>query len=101
MVPLATYTGWNFTHPQQGDPDMLFPLLGSYVPFAATAVARGATNDPRRSVAERYRDKVDFLNQVDEAARDLVTGRYLLPGDLNAVVQRASQHWDLVRGSAP
>jgi hypothetical protein len=101
VVPLATYTGWNFTHQQQGDPDTLFPLLGSYVPFAATAAARSTTNDPRRSVAERYRDKVDFLNQVDEAARELVSGRYLLPGDLGAVVQRASQHWDLVRGSAP
>lgn len=98
VVPLATYTGWNFTHPQQGDPDTLFPLLGSYVPFAATAAARSGSNDPRPSVAERYRDKEDFLNQVEAAARELVAGRYLLPGDLTAVVQRASLHWDLLQG---
>ena len=97
-VPLATYTGWNFTHAQQGDPDTLFPLLGSYIPFAANAAARAGSNDPRLSVAERYRDKVDFLNRVDEAARELVSARYLLPQDVNAIVQRASQHWDVVMG---
>lgn len=95
-VPLATYTGWNFTAASQGDPDTLFPLLGSYVPFAPDLATRSAANDPRPSVAERYRDKVDFLNRVDEAARELVSARYLLPGDLNAVVQRAAQHWDVV-----
>jgi hypothetical protein len=51
-------------------------------------------------VAERYRDKVDFLNRVDEAARELVSARYLLPGDVNAIVQRASQHWDVVMAGA-
>lgn len=95
-VPLATYTGWNFTQASQGDPDTLFPLLGSYIPFAATADARRAAMDPRSSVAERYRDKVDFLNRVDETARELVSARYLLPGDVNAIVQRAAQHWDVV-----
>jgi hypothetical protein len=99
-VPLATYTGWNFTHAAQGDPGTLFPLLGSYLPFAPDAAARRDSKDPRSSVAERYRDKVDFLNRVDEAARELVSARYLLPGDVNAIVQRASQHWDVVMAGA-
>ena len=100
VVPLATYTGWNFTHPQQGDPDTLFPLLGSYIPFAADASARAA-DDPRASVAERYRNKEDFLGRVDAAARELVMARYLLLDDATAIVQQASRHWDELRRDSP
>jgi len=95
-VPLATYTGWNFTQPERGDPDSLVALAGAYIPFAINAEARAADADPRLSITERYRSKVDFLNQVDEAARELVSDRLLLPQDLNPIVQRASAHWDLL-----
>ena len=56
-VPLATYTGWNFRNAKIGGTDQLFPLLGSYIPFAATKrdrdhrgsarVNRGALSKPR------------------------------------------------------
>lgn len=99
-VPLATYTGWNFMQAQQGDPDTLFPLLGSYLPFAPDAAARAAANDPRPSLPERYRDKADFLARVEVAAQELVSGAYLLPGDVEAIVQRAAAHWDVVLEAA-
>jgi hypothetical protein len=51
QVPLATYTGWGLRRaPFAGNEDCA--LTGQYIPFAATAAARGG--DPRLSVAERY-----------------------------------------------
>jgi hypothetical protein len=87
-VPLATYTGWNFTHPQRGDPATLVSITGSYIPFAVTATARTANKDPRLSIAERYTSKDAFLEQVGEAAQALVAERLLLAGDVDDIVQQ-------------
>ena len=98
-VPLATYTGWNFTHPDAGDPNTLVALAGGYVPFPATLKARETTNDPRPSIEERYASREDFLAQVEAAGRDLIDQRYLLADDLAPVLERAAQHWDLLMGA--
>ena len=95
-IPLATITGWNFRKPEIGAPDQLFPLLGSYIPFAATKTAREAANDPRPSIDERYRSREQYLQQVRDAANALVKSRYLLTGDVAAVVRRAEDHWNLL-----
>jgi hypothetical protein len=95
-VPLATYTGWNFRNPAIGGADQLFPLIGSYVPFAATAAQRAAAKDPRAAIAERYTSKQAYLDKVQAAADKLVADRYLRAEDLPAVVERAGQHWDLL-----
>ena len=97
-VPLATYTGWNFTHPDAGDPDTLVALAGSYIPFPATRAQRERMKDPRLSVEERYDSREDFLNRIDAAARKLVDQRYLLDGDQPRILERAAQHWDLLMG---
>ena len=98
-VPLATYTGWNFTNADQGDPDTLVALAGSYVPFAATRRQREATKDPRPSIEERYASRQDFLTQVEHAGRELIGQRYLLEEDLSSILERAEQHWDLLMGA--
>jgi hypothetical protein len=100
-VPLATYTGWNYRNPAIGGADHLYPLLGSYVPFPATADARIAANDPRAAIVERYASKQEYLDKVRAAANELVAQRYLLAEDLPAVVQRADKHWDLLVGAQP
>jgi hypothetical protein len=99
-VPLATVTGWNFRKPSIGAPDQLFPLLGSYVPLVATKALREASSDPRASIEERYRGREAYLEQVREAAKSLVNGRYLLPEDVAGVVKRTEAHWDLLAGQA-
>lgn len=38
-VPLATTTGWNFRTEAVGNPGDIYSLLGSYIPFAATALS--------------------------------------------------------------
>ena len=97
-VPLATYTGWNFTHPDAGDPDTLVALAGSYVPFAATKAEREAAGDPRPSIEERYGSRDEFMEKVEAVGHTLVGDRYLLADDLPAILDRAGRHWDLLNG---
>jgi hypothetical protein len=96
VVPLATYTGWNLSHPQMGAPDRLMNLMGSTVPFPATQEDRARTRDPRRSIAERYPSKADYLEQVRRAALHLIDEGYLLAEDLELVVGQASRRYELL-----
>jgi hypothetical protein len=93
-VPIATYTGWNPRHPATGGPGQFIPMQGSSLPFPRTPAERAATDDPRPSVAERYRDRDDYLAKVRAAAEDLVSQRYLLAEDVEmAVVLAAEPEW--------
>ena len=40
LAPLATFTGWNLRHPEQGAPGDLMSMMGSTLPFPTTAAAR-------------------------------------------------------------
>ncbi len=95
-VPLATYTGWNFRKPENGAPDQLVPLLGSYVCFPVDKAERERTHDPRPAVEERYSSRESYVSLVREAGATLVKDGYLLSEDLPAVVRRAGEHWDLL-----
>lgn len=100
-VPLATYTGWNFRSEKAGVPGDLFPLVGSWIPFAATKAAREASHDPRPAVEERYASKAEYLAKFQAAADALVKRGYLLPGDVARLHQRAGEQWDLVTTTRP
>jgi len=95
-APLGTFTGWNVTMPPLPGLRYLAGLVGAFVPFARTREARVASGDPRRSVAERYRNREEFLAQVDRAAHALVEQRFLLAADGGAVRERAAQLWSVV-----
>ena len=99
-VPLATYTGWNFRSAAAGAPGRLAALVGSYVPFARTRADRAQAGDPRLSVEERYPARDVYLDRIREAAAALVARRFLLQEDVEAVVNRAAEHWELVTGGA-
>ena len=96
VVPLATYTGWNFRNASVGGANQLYPLLGSYIPFPATAAKRQESKDPRASIAERYASREVYLDRVQKAGTKLVSDRYLLSDDLQILVKRAGEHWDLL-----
>jgi hypothetical protein len=93
-VPLATTTGWNFRSERIGNPSTILALAGSYLPLPRTRAEREHRGDPRRSVAERYSSRDDYLRQIRVAADALVKQRYLLAEDIADVVERASRHWD-------
>jgi hypothetical protein len=98
-VPLATYTGWNFRDARTGGTHLLRPLIGSYVPFAATREQR-ASADPRASIEERYVNRDAYAARIAKASADLVRGGYLLQEDVPAVEARALEHWDLATDAA-
>ncbi len=95
-VPVATFTGWNPRHPDQGAPGDLMSMMGSTLPFARTAAERGRTGDPRPSLEERYGDRERYLARVRRDAEAMVADRHLLAEDVDAVVERAGALWDFV-----
>jgi hypothetical protein len=99
-VPLATYTGWNFRDAKSGGVDLLRPLIGSYIPFAATREQRERVRDPRASIGERYADRDAYLARIKESAAGLVRGGYLLAEDVPAIEAHALDHWRLATAAA-
>ncbi len=95
-VPLATVTGWNPRHPDQGAPGDLMQMMGSTLPFARTRAEREQRGDPRLSIAERYASRAAYLEAAREAAQKLVAARYLLAEDIESIVERAGKRWEWV-----
>ena len=94
-APLATHTGWNPRHPQIGASGQLLNLIGATVVFAPTREEREARGDPRPSIAERYPSRDVYLEQVRQAAQQLVEDGYLLTEDLELLVDQAAERFDV------
>ncbi len=92
-VPLATYTGWNLRDPSIGAPDQRVSFEGSYIPFPKTAAQRQRDRDPRKSVAERYASKQDYLGLYVKAVDDLIKQRWILPEDRPAFLSQGEAEW--------
>jgi Alpha/beta hydrolase domain len=93
-VPLATYAGWNLRDPSIGAPDQRVAFEASYLPFPKTAADRKRTGDPRKSIAERYSDRQEYLSRYQTAVDDLVQQRWILPEDRAALLRRGELEWD-------
>ena len=83
-VPLGTNGGQNA--PQT----FTCMLVGSFTPFAATKADRERTGDARPSIAERYRDRDDYVNRVRIAAQELMRRGLLLRDDAAVIIQEAA-----------
>ncbi len=92
-VPLATYTGWNFRDPSIGAPEQRVSFEGSFIPFAKTAEQRQRTGDSRKSVAERYASREEYLLRYSKAVDDLIKQRWMLPEDRPAFLSRGVEEW--------
>ncbi len=95
-APLATYTGWNPRHPEQGAPGDIMSMMGSTFPFPLTRAERDRSGDPRPSITERYPSRAVYLERVREATTKLVAARHVLAEDVDAIVERAGRAWDWV-----
>jgi hypothetical protein len=93
-VPVATYTGWNPRHSEIGGAGQILDMLGSTCPFPATPEERERRDDPRPSIAERYRDREDYLRQARSAAARLVAEGYILAEDAELTAQLALARYD-------
>ena len=63
--------------------------------FASTKEEREARGDPRPSIAERYPSRDAYLEQVRQAAQQLVEDGYLLAEDLGVLVDQAAERFDV------
>jgi len=92
-VPVGTYAGWNPRDPITGSPEQIVPMNGLTLFFAPDEAMRAARGDPRRSLAERYRDEADYATKVRGAALQLAAERYLLEEDVERVVEAAVKRY--------
>ena len=86
---------------QRADRDRFVDMLGSTVAFAPTVSERrleSGKTDPRPSIAERYRDRQDYLGRVRLAAEELARQRYVLDEDIDLLVNAAAERWDSFAG---
>ena len=88
-VPVGTHAGWNPRDPVTGSPEQIVAMNGLTLWFAPDEATRAARGDPRRSLAERYRDEADYGAKVRAAALRLAAERYLLEEDVERVVEAA------------
>jgi hypothetical protein len=95
-VPLVTYTGWNYRNPKNGMPNERVSFLGSWFPFPKTKQDVGAAGDARQPIADRYKDRADYLQKFFSAANKLADERFLLKGDVEALVRRGGEEWDYI-----
>ena len=87
-VPLATYTGWNEYKPPYPAGEIA-DRDGSCLPFPIDKAAREASDDPRLSIAERYRSGADYVGKVQAVVAALLADRLILPEDAEKYVERA------------
>ena len=57
------------------------------MPFASTAEKRKKSGDPRKSIAERYASREDYMERFIKALDELVAARWVLTEDRAAMVQ--------------
>jgi hypothetical protein len=94
-VPLATYTGWNPRHASQGAPEQSLRMYGATISLAPTPGVRAQSGDVRPSIAERYASPEEYRDRVTRAAEALIAAGYVLPADLDELVQRAMWRYNL------
>ncbi len=92
-VPLATYTGWSLRDSSIGASEQRCAFVGSYVPFARTAEERKRSRDPRKSIAERYAGREEYMGRYTKALDELVGQRWILPEDRSAMLQAGEREW--------
>ncbi len=93
-VPLATYASWNLRDPSIGAPEQRVPFECSYIPFPKTMEDRTRSGDPRKSIAERYASREEYLHRFGAALDVLIQQGYILEGDRSALMKLGEQEWD-------
>jgi hypothetical protein len=99
-VPVATYAGWVPRHPATGGAGQVLDMMGTTLAFAATSNERQERGDPRPSIAERYRDRDDYLAQARVAAEQLAAAGYIVSEDIDLAVELAVKRYDVLAPAA-
>ena len=94
-VPLATFMGWSlrsptFSHTIRRNAGRVWPL-----PYAEGD--RRGTNDPRRSILERYPTKSDYFAKAAKNILELKHKGFLLDEDVTILLNQAALQSDWIR----
>ena len=100
-APVGTHAGWNPRDPETGAPEQIVPMQGFTLFFAPTKAAREATGDSRPSIEERYTGREEYLARVSEIAERLAEERYILPEDVEIVVEACATRHDIAVSRSP
>ena len=57
-------------------------------------IERRKTGDPRKSIAERYSGREDYLARYSKSLDELIKQRWILPEDREALLHRGDQEWE-------
>jgi hypothetical protein len=101
LAPLGTRTGFNTRNDAAGFPWATGRWDGSFVPFPRTERERQASGDPRVSLEARYADRAAYEAKVRSTAADVVGRGFLLPEDVDAVVDEAGSLYDRIMAHDP
>ena len=95
-VPVATHTGWVAREPSTGGAGQLLDMKGISLAFATTASERQAHHDPRPAIAERYRDRDDYVARARAAAQALAEAGYIVAEDVDVAAELAAERYDAI-----
>lgn len=84
-APLGTYAGWNLRNDGYAVGE-LCSLTGLFVPFE-----ENASGDGRKSIAQHYKTKADYLDLVRSVSQNLIKEGYMLSDDIGYVMDKAQQ----------
>lgn len=85
---MATTTGWALRRAGFGLDDGC-EGAGQSIPLARTEAERREAGDPRLSLEERYGTHAGYVQAVADAARQLMSERFLLEGDVQRYIDEA------------
>jgi hypothetical protein len=91
QAPLGTYTGWSVRARGFGT-RAGYEFNGSYIPFPESPEERQFTEDPRKSILERYSTPEGYVAAIVAAAKGLVAERLMLEEDVPRAAKEA-QNW--------
>jgi hypothetical protein len=104
-APLATYTGWNFPDVQTPARNEAIAFIGSFFPLRAAAPGPGAPpsarEDKRPTIEDTYLTQSRYTEQYRTALETLISQRYLLQRDYDALLTRAGKLWEFVQTPQP
>jgi hypothetical protein len=101
LVPLGTRTGFNTRNDAAGFPWATGRWDGSFVPFPRTDMERQASGDPRPSLQARYTNRAAYEAKVRSAAAAVVALGFLLPEEVDALVDEAGSLYDRIMAHDP
>ena len=96
-VPVASYTGWNYPKDFDGAENTVASRLsGAWLPFCKDRQEKISRGDSRKSLAELYKGRGDYLDRLRRYAEKMVDQGLMLAEDVDLVLEQGGAMYDFV-----